>query len=253
MVARSLRYIASGSSSFSPSLNAVVGAVGETSTSAVRERLLEVAGDQRAHLLRLAVVGVVVAAGQRVGAEDDAALDLVAEAGVAGRAHDVLGRRRRHALGQHAQAVAHRVELREVRRRLGREDQVVGRQRVHEGRAGHLDDLRAGADHQVDRLLEALAARRPGSPRRPSSVTTPIVTPDRSPVAPCSAAATSAGSGWSMLVESSGSWPPITSCSRAASSTVRVTGPGLVERVGQRDEAVARDPAVRRLHARPCR
>ena len=34
MVARSLRYIASGSSSFSPSLNAVVGAVGETSTSA---------------------------------------------------------------------------------------------------------------------------------------------------------------------------------------------------------------------------
>ncbi len=34
MVAMSLRYIASGSSSFSPSLNAVVGAVGETSTSA---------------------------------------------------------------------------------------------------------------------------------------------------------------------------------------------------------------------------
>ena len=34
MVARSLRYIATGSSSFSPSLNAVVGAVGETSTSA---------------------------------------------------------------------------------------------------------------------------------------------------------------------------------------------------------------------------
>ena len=34
MVATSLRYIASGSSSFSPSWNAVVGAVGETSTSA---------------------------------------------------------------------------------------------------------------------------------------------------------------------------------------------------------------------------
>src|SRR5690606_30523218 len=34
MVAMSLRYIASGSSSFSPNLNAVVGAVGETSTSA---------------------------------------------------------------------------------------------------------------------------------------------------------------------------------------------------------------------------
>ena len=34
MVAMSLRYIASGSSSFSPIRNAVVGAVGETSTSA---------------------------------------------------------------------------------------------------------------------------------------------------------------------------------------------------------------------------
>ena len=34
MVATSLRYIASGSLSFSPSLNAVVGAVGEISTSA---------------------------------------------------------------------------------------------------------------------------------------------------------------------------------------------------------------------------
>ena len=93
MVARSLRYIASGSSSFSPSWNAVVGAVGETSTSACSKAAVEVARDQGAHLLRLAVVGVVVAAGQRVGAEDDAALHLVAEAGLAGRAHDVLGAR----------------------------------------------------------------------------------------------------------------------------------------------------------------
>jgi hypothetical protein len=38
MVATSLRYIASGSSSFSPSRNAVVGAVGETSTSPARTR-----------------------------------------------------------------------------------------------------------------------------------------------------------------------------------------------------------------------
>ena len=86
MVARSLRYIASGSSSFSPSLNAVVGAVGRDQHVGLLERGGEVARDQRADLLRLAVVGVVVAAGQRVGAEDDAALDLVAEAGVAGGA-----------------------------------------------------------------------------------------------------------------------------------------------------------------------
>ena len=47
MVARSLRYIAIGSSSFSPSRNAVVGAVGETSTStrskaASKSRLMRV-------------------------------------------------------------------------------------------------------------------------------------------------------------------------------------------------------------------
>ena len=53
----------------------------------------EVVRDEPAHLLRLAVVGVVVAARQRVGAEDDAALHLVAEAGVAGGRHDLLGAR----------------------------------------------------------------------------------------------------------------------------------------------------------------
>src|SRR4030095_10057631 len=56
------------------------------------ERRLEVAGDQRADLLRLAVVGVVVAAGQRVRAQDDPPLDLRPEAGLAGQRHDVLQR-----------------------------------------------------------------------------------------------------------------------------------------------------------------
>ena len=46
----------------------------------VRPRVGEVARDQRADLLGAAVVGVVVAARQRVGAEHDAALDLGAEA-----------------------------------------------------------------------------------------------------------------------------------------------------------------------------
>ena len=155
MVARSLRYIASGSSSFSPSRNAVVGAVGETSTSACSNAASKSRRDQRAHLLRLAVVGVVVAAGQGVGAEDDPALHLVAEAGVAGGPHDLLGARVVDALGQHPQAVAHGVELGEVAGRLRRQDQVVRRERVHEARAGDLDDLGAGLDHQVDRLLEA--------------------------------------------------------------------------------------------------
>ena len=61
MVARSFRYIASGSSTFSPISKAVTGDAGEISTSALGEGALEVLRDQRAHLLRRAVVGVVVA------------------------------------------------------------------------------------------------------------------------------------------------------------------------------------------------
>ena len=66
---------------------------------------------------------------------------------------------------------------------------------------------------------------------------------------PAGRPSTRSGSGSSMQVESSGSWPPMISCSSAASSTVRVTGPAWSRRVGQRDQAVARHPAVRRLHA----
>ena len=114
----------------------------------------EVTRDEGADLLRLAVVGVVVAGGQRVGAEDDAALHLVAEAGVTGGRHDLLGRVR--AVVTDPEAVAHGVELREVRRRLARQDQVVGGQRVVEARAVHLLDRRAQRHEEVDGLGEAL-------------------------------------------------------------------------------------------------
>ena len=50
----------------------------------------EVPDDEGADLLRLAVVGVVVAGRQRVGAEHDAALDLGAEARRAGRHHHLI-------------------------------------------------------------------------------------------------------------------------------------------------------------------
>src|SRR5690606_10954084 len=50
----------------------------------------EVALDEGADLLGAAVVGVVVAGREGIGAQQDAALDLVAEAGAAGRLHDVL-------------------------------------------------------------------------------------------------------------------------------------------------------------------
>ena len=130
------------------------------------ERGREVALDQGPHLLRLPVVGVVVAAGERVGAEDDPPLHLLAEAGVAGRAHHVLGARVVDPLRDHPQAVAHRVEAGEVGGRLARHDQVVRRQRVHEARAGHLDHLGTRLGHQaygvvepgLDPVLVALAA-----------------------------------------------------------------------------------------------
>ncbi len=51
MVKMSDRYIVSGSSVFSPSLNAVVGATGAHDHVAAFERALEVAANQRAHLL----------------------------------------------------------------------------------------------------------------------------------------------------------------------------------------------------------
>ena len=115
----------------------------------------EVVGDEAADLLGRAVVGVVVAAGQGVGAEDDPALDLVAEAGVPGRGHDLLGAGVVDPLGQHPQAVAHGVELGQVARRLAGQDEVVGGERVGEARGGHLDDLGSRGDQVLDRLLEA--------------------------------------------------------------------------------------------------
>ena len=48
------------------------------------ERLAEIFGQQAAHLLRFQVIGIVVAGAERVCAEHDAALDLGAEAFIAG-------------------------------------------------------------------------------------------------------------------------------------------------------------------------
>ena len=135
----------------------------------------EVAAHQRAHLLGAAVVGVVVAGRERVGADHDAPLDLGAEA-LAARAlvHvEQVGR-----VGA-AVAVAHAVEARQVRARLGRRDDVVRRQRVLgvrqadlDARAAQLLDAR-DASRRSARARRARCRRpgtRPGTPtRRPSS------------------------------------------------------------------------------------
>ena len=108
----SQRYIASGSSTFSPSLKAGVGEVGDEHGVHLLERLLEVLRRiERAHLLRLQVVGVVVAGGQRVGAEHDAALHLGAEA-LAARLRSYISSRPVGA--RRAQAVADAVVARQV-------------------------------------------------------------------------------------------------------------------------------------------
>ena len=75
-VKMSARYICSGSAVFSPRRKAGVGVVGVATTSQAAKRLLEVAADQRADLLRAQVVRVVVAGGEHERAEDDAALHL---------------------------------------------------------------------------------------------------------------------------------------------------------------------------------
>ena len=85
--------------------------------------------DQRARFLRAHVVGVVVAARERIRADEDAALDFVAEPR---GARGFVGLPDVARLD--AQTVAHAVEAREVRRTLRRRDQIVGRDAVIGGR-----------------------------------------------------------------------------------------------------------------------
>ena len=130
------------------------------------EGLGEVLGDLRAHALGVAVVGVVVAGGERVGAEHDAPLDLRPEAVVAGAGvhlEQVLG-----ALG--AQPVADAVVAGEVGRCLRGGEHVVGRQRVRGVREVHLADARAellgtrqgGVEALEDAGFDALAGELAG-------------------------------------------------------------------------------------------
>ena len=79
----SLRYISTGSARpFSPTPNAADGVAGVSIASMpLREAVLEIALDQRPHLLRAQVIGVVIAGGKHVGADHDAPAHLLAEAG----------------------------------------------------------------------------------------------------------------------------------------------------------------------------
>lgn len=92
--------------------------------------------DERADLECLEVVGVVVAGGKRVVADHDAALDFLAELLVARVRHHLD-----EVLAVDALAVADAVVALEVRRSLSRRDEVVRGDRVLRVRQGDLDDF----------------------------------------------------------------------------------------------------------------
>ena len=128
------------------------------------EGALVVADHERAHLLRLAVVRLVVAGRQRVGAEHDPALHLGSEPLPTRREHhrDAVG-----VLARRTVAVADAVVAREVRRTLARGDQVVGGQGVGgvwqrdlaDRGAEPLETVDRRADRGGDAGLDPLAER----------------------------------------------------------------------------------------------
>ena len=164
IVSRSQAYIASGSAARSP--------IGECHRRRCRrddrveafECLAVLPDEERAHPLRLAVERVVVARRERVRAEHDATLRLGAEAFVP-RPIDHLAVRR----ALDARPEAHAVVAREVRRRLGRRDEVVARHSVAIGEREvalpHLGAELACAARARSRTLRGhLARSRPGRP-----------------------------------------------------------------------------------------
>ena len=119
--------------------------------------------DERAHVLRPPVVRVVVAGREHVGAEQDAARHLGAEAA---RARRLVHAAQPVALEAHA--VAHAVEAREVRARLGRRDDVVdrdGERGVREARprAPSAPRARSASSARSQRSTIARVERRRGS------------------------------------------------------------------------------------------
>ena len=115
---------------------------------ALREHVLEILLDQRAHLLRAQVIGVVIAGREHVGADHHAAAHLGAETRRARRLIHAD-----HIAALLAQAVAHAVIAREIGRGFRRRHDVIGRQRVFGVRQRNLDHLGAGILQPLGALL----------------------------------------------------------------------------------------------------
>ncbi len=187
---------------------------------------LEVVGDHAPELLRLQVVGVVVAVRKHVGADHDAALDLGAEAFAAARAVHLL--QVAEVLG--AVAVAHAVEARQVRRRFRRRDQVVDRDR----QLGARQLRRRRASRRAWPARRARRAAAPSTSRASAAGKNSFGTPMRSPSSGRPGDASGRGlasSAWkscggrAALVESRASNPLIAPSSSAQSSALRASTP----------------------------
>ena len=145
------------------------------------------------------------------------------------------------------QAVAHAVVAREVRRRLGRRDQVVGRQPVHRRR--HATPARpwrprrssASAAASTAALHVGLDALAVGQLLDDADA--------QALDAALELGRAAAARGAAIDVESHGSCPPITSSSSAASATDAANGPIWSSDDANAIEPVARHRAVGRLHA----
>ena len=144
-------------------------------------------------------------------------------------------------------ARTHAVVARQVRRRLGGRDDVVG---------GHARTSCAAAT-RLDRRAEVARARRPRrAPRDSTRDRCPAPkyssgTPSRSPSTPrLERRARSRAPAPSTEVASSGSWPATAPSSSAVSRDVARERADLVERGREGDQPVARHAAVGRLDAR---
>ena len=145
------------------------------------------------------------------------------------------------------QSVANAVEARQVRRRLGRRDQVIGRQRV----------WRVRKPARLDRGAEALGEPR-ASPRssparrarcRPLGADQLLGHAESDARAgPRAAGSVDRARGTRPKSSRAGSWPTMCRSSSAASVDVARERTRLVERRGERDHPVARAGSVRRLH-----
>src|SRR6185295_17059019 len=98
-------------------------------------------------LLGADVVGVVIARAEGVGAEHDAALDLGPKTLATGA---LVGLSKR--LAWYREPVLHAIEARQIRARLRRCGDVVGRQGVFSVRQAYLDQLGAERFELLDRL-----------------------------------------------------------------------------------------------------